>query len=194
MKNVLNLPFIYNLRFLVAGSQQLTKDFIIDNYRAYNCHSVLDVGCGTGDFASLFAKDEYHGIDINMGYISYARKKYPHLFTHGDVIKYDFGNLIFDASILISTLHHLNNKQAEKLLSKIVTVTRKIIIIVDLNPRESLVKRALIKLDRGKNIRTTEQKIALLSPFAKIATISHFSTGLAPQTGMVLLPYVKKQK
>jgi ubiquinone/menaquinone biosynthesis C-methylase UbiE len=164
------------------------------NYSAYNCHSVLDIGCGTGDFASLFDKKEYLGIDINKDYISYARKKYPHSFVSGDAVEYNFDLRSFDASIFISTLHHLSDDQAKKLFAKIIDLTKKIIIIVDLNPETSFFKKMLIKLDRGDYIRTTQQKISLLSGFGKIAKIVHFSTGLASQTGMVLLPYGKKQK
>lgn len=190
MIDLLGYSFSYNLRFLIAGNQKKTREFIFENYQDFNCHSVLDIGCGTGDFASLFPKEEYLGIDNNKKYIDYAQQSYPHHFICGDALKYNFGHRFFDASILVSTIHHLSNRQVVKLFGKLVPLTKKIIIIVDLNPKTSFIKKWPIKLDRGKYVRTTEQKITLLSPFGKITKISHFSTGLASQTGIILSPYV----
>lgn len=188
MINVLNLPFLYNLRFLIAGDQKLTRQFVAENYQVYNCRSVLDIGCGTGDFAPLFPKEEYLGIDTNPAYISFAKNKYLHQFFVGNILNYNFGKQFFDASILISFLHHLSDQQVKRILPKIISLTRKIIIIVDLNPQTSFLKKLAIRLDRGNFVRTTEKKIVLLSHFAKIVKISHFSTGLASQTGLVFLP------
>lgn len=188
LNSFINRPKYFNLlRHLLAGNQEKTKEFICNNYHQYSCRSVLDIGCGTGDFASLFNKEEYLGIDINKEYIAYAKKTYPHNFVFADPLKYNFGPHFFDASILISTLHHLSNTQVKKLFPKIISLTKKIIIIVDLNPDGSLIKKVLIRCDRGKYVRTTKEKIALLSPFGKIFNISNFSTRLASQTGMVLL-------
>lgn len=61
-------------------------------------------------------------------------------------------------------------------------------IIVDLNPQTSFLKKLAIRLDRGNFVRTTEKRVVLLSHFGKIVKISHFSTGLASQTGLVFLP------
>lgn len=190
--DLLNLPFFYNLRFFLAGDQKLTREFILDNYQKYKCHSVLDVGCGTGDFAPLFPKKEYLGADINPRYIEFAKKKYGCNFICKDVVEYNFDDRLFDTSLFVSVLHHLDDHRVRKIMSKIISITRKIIVVIDLNPKTSLIKKILIDLDRGKCVRTTEEKISLLSPFAKIDKVSHFSTGLASQTGMVLLPYEKK--
>ena len=194
MINLLNFPRLYNLRFLVAGNQKLTRDYITKYYRYFNCHSVIDIGCGTGDFTPLFSKKEYLGIDINPRYIAYAQKHYSYRFICHNVIDYDFKNYKFDASLFISTFHHLSDTQSKIILKKTSIITRKIIIIIDLNPETSLIKKFLIRLDRGNYVRTTKEKIALLSPYGKIIHVSHFSSGLASQTGMILLPNYEKNK
>lgn len=191
INQILERPFFYNLRFLIAGNQGLTRDFVSLNYHQYHCHSVLDVGCGTGDFAPLFPVKDYLGIDINPQYITFAQKRYPHRFLCQDATNYDFPKH-FDASIMISTLHHLDNQQAENLLSTLIKITQKIIIVVDLNTQTNLIKKLFIKLDRSGNVRTTEEKIALLTRFGKIVKLVHFSTGLASQTGIILLPNHEK--
>jgi len=189
MSNILDLPFFYNLRVIVAGNQQLTKDFIISNYHHYACHSVLDMGCGTGDFSILFNKYEYKGVDVSKKYINFAQKRYSsHTFLNFDIVKCTVDEKIYDATLFISVLHHLSDKDVESILSTVCKITKKVIIIVDLNPDTSLLKKILIKLDRGDFVRTTQQKKNLLTKFGKLVKITHFSTGLASQTGMILIP------
>lgn len=193
MIDILDIPFFYNLRHLVAGNQELTKKYIKTNYLIFNCNSILDIGCGTGYFSNLFSKDKYSGIDINKKYIEFAKKKYQgYCFIKSDILSFSLLNKHYDSAILISVLHHLSDAEINKILSKIIDKINKIIIIVDLNPKTSLLKKLLIDLDRGKYIRTTNQKIKLLSQFGKIKNIEDFSTRLASQTGMILFP--KKYK
>ncbi len=190
MIDLLDFPFWYNLRFLVAGKQRLTREFIANNYRKFNCHTVVDIGCGSGDFSPLFPKGKYLGIDRNPRYIAFAQKTYPHRFICADILDFPFNQQSFDAAIVISTLHHLSDTEVQRLFSRIAPLTKKVIIIVDLNPETTVIKRLLIRLDRGKFVRSTQAKINLLSPFGTIVTITHFSTNLASQTGMVVVPFL----
>lgn len=186
--DILSWPLFYNLRFLVAGKQELTRNFIWNNYAKYKCSSVLDLGCGTGDFSALFTIKEYLGIDVNKKYIKYAKKKYPHTFISQDIVNYKYGRKFFDCTIFISTLHHLSDYQVKKIMYKAIKLTKKIIIIVDLNPETDYLRKFLIDMDRGSFVRTTKQKKDLLAPFGKILTLKHFSTGLASQSGIVIKP------
>lgn len=193
MTDLLEFSFIYNLRFIVAGSQQLTKDFIKKNYEEYGCKSVLDLGCGTGDFASIFSPQEYLGIDSNNRYIRYATLNRPNYrFKCANILTYKFGNRSFDAALFISVMHHLGDKEIEEILRIISEKIKKIVIIVDLNPETTLIKKILIKLDRGHHIRTTDEKKKLLSMLGRCVKIAHFSTGLASQTGIVLILQKKR--
>lgn len=185
--DILAIPFVYNLRFLVAGNQQLTKDFIKKNYKKYKCKSVLDLGCGTGDFAPIFSKKDYLGIDLSQKYINFAKQKYQYEFICQDLDKFN-SKTKFDATIFISTLHHLSDSQIKGIFKKAVKITKKIIIIVDLNPETDPIRKALIDMDRGENIRTTKEKIRLLKQFGSILEIEHFNTRLASQSGIVLKP------
>ncbi|HLB60995.1 MAG TPA: class I SAM-dependent methyltransferase [Patescibacteria group bacterium] len=185
MYNPLTHPLIYNLRFLVAGSQQRTKDFISRTYKKYKCRSVIDIGCGTGDFCLLFKSDEYTGMDYNPRYIQYAQHRYPYSFITADVTTYPFSSH-YDAALFISTLHHLSDTEVTSVFSKLTKIINKVIIIVDLNPDTSSLKLLLIKLDRGNHVRNDAEKSKLLEPFGKAVQREHFSTGLASQTGIVL--------
>lgn len=75
-----------------------------------------------------------------------------------------------------------------KILSKAIKITKKVIIIIDLNPETTFVKKLLIDNDRGKFVRSTDKKVKLLSQFGKIVKVEHFSTRLASQSGLVLIP------
>jgi ubiquinone/menaquinone biosynthesis C-methylase UbiE len=191
--DILNLPIIYNSRFLVAGNQSLTKDFILKNYKKYSCKSVLDLGCGTGDFAPLFPRKHYLGIDLSENYINFAKQKYHHQFKVQDIDDFNL-NQKFDATIFISTLHHLSDQQIKKIFKKVVKVTKRAIIVVDLNPETDPIRKFLIDLDRGRFVRTTKQKLRLLRNFGEVVELEHFNTRLASQSGIVLIPNYEKEK
>lgn len=75
---VLSSPVVFNLsRKILAGNQTDIKTFISENLRKYHVKSVLDVGCGIGDFVEVVPKQvKYTGIDTNSLYIAYAKKRF----------------------------------------------------------------------------------------------------------------------
>lgn len=55
---------------------------------SYQCKSVIEIGCGTGNLASPFLKSgmEYTGLDVSDDMLAIARKNYPAAtFLKGDV-------------------------------------------------------------------------------------------------------------
>lgn len=68
---------------------------IIQEIGIKNGDSIIDIGCGYGDFAEYLIRNkievDYTGIDINPDFIEIARKKYPeHRFQLLDVINDNF--------------------------------------------------------------------------------------------------------
>jgi SAM-dependent methyltransferase len=52
--------------------------------------TVLDAGCGFGDFSIMFSSHEYTGVDIVPEFIDEARRKYPTKIFHvGDIKEID---------------------------------------------------------------------------------------------------------
>ena len=81
-------------------------------------HSVLDLGCNTGDLAyqiSTCVKNVV-GIDYNNNHIIQARQKYTQeniQFIHGEVVEYlQQNSLRFDVMILSHILEHLETPES----------------------------------------------------------------------------------
>jgi len=93
---------------------------------------VLDVGCGTGEFAFLISKKHANviGIDYSTEAIKTAKKKYKHpnlIYEKIDASKHISGN--YDIIVSIGTLEHMDNPfNLLKKLKKHLTSNGKIII------------------------------------------------------------------
>src|SRR5512135_2196722 len=104
----------------------------------YQCRSIADICCGTGDFAALTPADgRYNGWDINDDFIIYARNRYKghsrKLFSKLDVLHPpNTFNKRFDAVMLISTLHHFSDNDLAVLLPFVSRISNKLVIVADI--------------------------------------------------------------
>jgi ubiquinone/menaquinone biosynthesis C-methylase UbiE len=77
---------------------------------------VLDIGCGTGVHAAIFAKRfgcEVAGIDASRGMLAEARAKLPDAdFRHGVADDLPFRDGAFDAALMMLVVHHLDRPRA----------------------------------------------------------------------------------
>lgn len=129
-EKIFDIPFLYNLkiRFLNKLNQ---LNLPIDPY--IKDKEVLDIGCG-----SYQVRYEPHlarvrvGIDPSLKALKKAQKLYPeslHIVASAD--KLPFKNKSFDVTLLLFTLHHLNDKQWHDCIKEVKRVTRDKIIIYD---------------------------------------------------------------
>lgn len=189
---LLSRPTIFNqIRKLIAGDQANTKNFVRKYLIKYKIKSVLDVGCGTGDFIEAVPDNmSYLGIDINKEFISFAKSHYKDrksLFLVQDVIEEQFSlDQKFDATILISMLHHFSDKDLEEILLKIKKITRKVIIIADIIPNPpGLLRKFMVKMDQGNYIRDKAEKLKILDKYFTITESKIISSRLAVQFGII---------
>lgn len=173
------------LRVLIAGNQSGVKDFVREHLTKHGSKSVLDICCGTGDFVEALPKGTtYIGYDDNPNYITYANKKHGKKsirFVCEDVLtlkKLDK----YDATLLISTMHHFSDKDMRKLLALVKYSTKNMLIIADLLPHPpSRISRLFVLLDRGNFIRPPEDKLALLRNDYKVLKTEVIKCGWAYQ-------------
>ena len=192
---VLSNPIVFNqVRKLIAGDQANTKDFIKNALIKYRVKSVLDVGCGTGDFFEAVPTTvNYLGIDINKQFILFARSHYGsknNQFITQDLTSNQFSlKQKFDAVLLISMLHHLSDIELETILSKIKKITTKVVIIADIIPEPpGPLRKLMVKMDQGKYIRKSGDKLKILAKYFSIEEKKLVFSRLAVQFGVICTP------
>ncbi len=127
-------------------------------------HSVIDIGCGTGNWAAL-APGPYLGIDTSATFIEGCRRRYrgdpQRRFVQGDIASLDLP-AHYDLALLVSVLHHLSDEDVRRLLPWVARHVR-FFFVLDLYPVPwNPVSRLLYALDRGDHIRTPEAQKRLL--------------------------------
>lgn len=192
---ILRNPVLFNsIRKIIAGDQNNTKDFVKFNLLKSKAKTVIDIGCGTGDFVTCLPdKVSYLGIDINRNFISFAQSHYSGdniKFALQDVTQKEFyKNKKFEAVLFISMLHHLTDDELNIVLPIIKKLTKKVIIFADIIPNpKGILRKIIVKLDQGKYVREKELKIKLLKKYFKITETKEIPSRLAVQYGIVCRP------
>lgn len=129
---------------------------------------VLDIGCGPGTNAPVFAKaEEYVGIDINRDYIETARQRHKGRFVVGDVADESvLPDERFDCVFANSLMHHLPDDVVRSLLRRMSRLTSPdgSVHVLDLVlPTRLSPALALARLDRGKHPRPLAEWHALFT-------------------------------
>jgi cyclopropane fatty-acyl-phospholipid synthase-like methyltransferase len=130
---------------------------------------VLDIGCGTADILAHLPHDiDYHGYDIDPGYIASARDRYGH---RGSFVvrpvspELTDGLGTFDVVISLGVLHHLTDSLADTLFATAGKVLRSGGRLVTFDGAyvkgQHPVARLLLALDRGRYVRTPEDYLAI---------------------------------
>lgn len=139
--------------------------------------SLLDVGCGPGTNAPVFASlAHYVGVDINPDYIQTAKRRHRGRFVVGDVS--DPAVLPeerFDVVFANSLMHHLPDEVTRRLLQRmaqLVTPEGGVHILDLVMPPPVSPAWVLAHLDRGRHARPVAAWRAL---FTEHLTERHFA-------------------
>ena len=161
IRDILSFPKVYQL-WQAPFAQRKFKP-LLKHTDFSNIQRVLDVGCGPGTNARFFQGREYLGLDINPRYIKNATDKFSD--SHGatcefrvqDVCEYDPSeDERSDFILLNSFLHHIDDDNSDKILSRLQHILSDDghIHILDLVlPASAGIPRILAKFDRGKHPR-----------------------------------------
>lgn len=168
-------PYFFNFLQKVCNLGDLKEEVSL-HLRVEPSESILDVGCGTGLY-SVLAKDKYVGLDLNEAYVKYAKTKYKNSnkkFIVEDIKKLNFGKEKFDKTLYLAMLHHFNEADNLKILSKIASITKKMVLILDLtlpdNPTAA--QKFFLKVERGQYVRPINEQINIVQKVFDIRKVS----------------------
>lgn len=180
---LLSNPYFYLFSQKVMFATSFRKNLIKKMIKKKNV-KVLDIGCGPGNILESLPKSEYFGYDINSSYINYAKKKYGKggKFFCKKFSKHDLKKLPkFDHVLLLGILHHMNDKEVNRLILLIKKVLKKNGKLITLDGvfinNQNPIAKFLLKMDRGQHIRSKNKYLSILKKkFKKIqAKIYHNS-------------------
>jgi len=151
---------------------------------------VLDLGCGTGEFADLFAPEGYLGLDVHPGYVALARRLRPgHRFECHDGTTWEGDGEPFDLTLINGVLHHLDDATARALLGSALRHTRRggsLVVIEDAEVEGGGPLAGLVHaLDHGHFIRSPETWTRLVGEFLRIDESETYRSGICPYHLMV---------
>ncbi|NWG10553.1 class I SAM-dependent methyltransferase [Candidatus Bathyarchaeota archaeon] len=160
----------------VWGKRDYDKDvkFLNSLFRKYNCRSILDVGCGTGNHSIRLSKLGYEvtGIDISASMLKMARKKNRTSkirFLQSDMKK--LGEVIpkgsrFDAAICLGHVlsHLMTDKDLRAFLSGLHKILKeKSIFVFSAKNAKRINERYLNVLRLDHMINKEKLRLALFS-------------------------------
>ena len=150
----------------------------------------LDVGCGTGEFCTLFRKEKYLGIDLSEKYIEYARKKYGYNFKVIDAAKMGIEEK-FENILVCGIFHHLDDASVAKVLesAKKMLKDEGILLVIEDTPTRAkwnLIGKIVQHFDVGKFIRKHEVYGELYKKEFKISKLYTMMSGVNDYSVYVL--------
>lgn len=177
---ILELPFVYRCwqaPFVKKKTAPIFKHNRLDKVRR-----VLDLGCGPGTNAPLFASVDYTGIDINPNYITSAIKRYGNKFKTADIRDYSTEpGERYDFIFINSFLHHIDDANTEAILAGAANVLSNdgcIHILELVLPARRCIARQMAQWDRGDFPRPLEKWRSLFSAYFEERVFEPYSVDL----------------
>lgn len=173
IKSILSIPQIYTLWQWIVGDYKLRKIYCRDYIKAKGGDRIIDIGCGPANMVEYLPKDiDYVGFDDSKTYIENAKKKFPQsnytFFCERVNFAKDFDEK-FDIIMANAILHHLDDNEAEKLISfaakNLKPGGRFLSLDGCFTQNQSKIKNWLLKNDRGKFVRTKDEYFKLFSKY-----------------------------
>lgn len=179
-RSILSTPFFYDSFQKAVGATRARRIICRDHLRVREGHVLVDVGCGTAEILDhLPSGISYFGFDLSQEYIDAARLRFG---NRGTFYCADISRLPMDAippcnvALSFGVLHHLDDDEAEVLLkhvhSRLLPGGRFVTVDPAFAPGQSVFARALIKRDRGQNVRDGSGYAALAKNLYRESRVS----------------------
>lgn len=183
-------PFLFHwLRKLPEANYRATKARLAALRERVAPERVFDMGCGTGEFADLFAPEGYLGLDVHPGYTRFATRLHPrHRFVCADALAWPGDGLLFDLALTNGVLHHHDDATACALLRAALAQTRPggwLVVIEDAHLPRRPFATLVHAMDEGDYVRTPEAWMALVGGCAPIEHAESYVSGICPYHLMV---------
>ena len=166
--SILDAPAVHNTvqKVLSLGKGTEIMSSAIRTVMKPKAHErVLDMGCGTGRYASLF-DCRYVGVDLNEKFLRFGAQQKgisdSHSFVLANIKDWAFKEGSFDYVLCVGVLHHLPNSLVSILLENFKKVLKKggkACILEPIYPqnRWNIPGQILFALDRGEFTRTKQK-------------------------------------
>ena len=172
--NFINSPLVYRIIQYIMSGTSFRNSIIKKNIRKSNL-KILDIGCGPAQILEQIPRCDYYGYDIDQRSIQYAKKKYRKKNYHFYCKKFNKTEIKklpkFDFVIFFGILHHLSNKEADKMLTLCKRTMKKNSKLLTEDPilleKQNIIAKFLIEKDRGINVRQKKEYINLLKKHFK---------------------------
>lgn len=168
IKKMLSISWAYWALQKWGGGENARKKYVLDYIQPKPNMKILDIGCGPGNMAPLFKDCEYFGIDPSETYIKSAKENFGQLgdFYCGNILEKNiFEGQSFDIIHMTGVLHHVDDPTGKQLISycKSMLNSKGCLWTLDgcITEHQSILKRTLLNLDRGKFVRNLEGYLAL---------------------------------
>ncbi|MBE0429230.1 MAG: methyltransferase domain-containing protein [Thermoleophilia bacterium] len=169
---LLHRAAIYTTFQHLTGAGKARKD-LVEKLELKAGDKILDIGCGPADILRYLPADvQYTGFDNNENYIRSAKKQFK---NRGNFFCQEVGadllknTLVetnsFNVVLATGILHHLADDQAISLfeLAKAMLIKGGKLVTLDgcFTKNQRLVAKFVLRLDRGKFVRTKQEYIKL---------------------------------
>lgn len=168
MRFLLGFPVFYELLQHVLRGHGMYEDYVRRYIKPVPGSRILDLGCGPGVIVPYLHDVEYVGLDASRQYIEAATQKYGDkgTFICQTVTEHTVMSPgSFDRVLATGLLHHLDDEEACALLRLAKQYLKPDGKLVTLDgcfaPEQSLLAHALLRLDRGRHVRTEAGYTAL---------------------------------
>lgn len=168
LRGLLANPFLYEMVQSLFGAKHARRVFVERYVRPNPGDRILDVGCGPGELLRYLPAVDYRGFEPNPAYVERARREFG---ARGRFFAKELDAADLDAmppadiAVVSAVLHHLDDDEARQLVGLLRRAVRPGGRLVTIDPvfvpNQHPVARALIAMDRGRNVRTPEGYRAL---------------------------------
>jgi ubiquinone/menaquinone biosynthesis C-methylase UbiE len=180
------------LRSILENDFKAIRAVIRARLRVRQGLRTLDLGCGPGAFADLFAGDDYVGLDLNARYIDHARKTRPGAFIVGDARHVELPDGRFDQVLVFGLLHHLPDEDVRAVLRecrRLLVPGGRVLVIEDIPAvsRLNLIGHLIHRVENGEHIRAVEEYKRLYAEAGVIEAGEVLQSGICDYYAAVLV-------